>query len=157
MKALVEIASTNFGSIKSTCSNPFPIPPPVVGLQRPAASPNTATRSITGLWIMPEGTGPQYLPTSLQLENLPFHCEDFINTCNKSSQDSPPNLFGKDQFPILVVLPEGIAQAKNPGANSSPVKRSSLPSSPGYPVTSIWNPINNSFGRPILKVLRTQE
>ena len=48
LKLLFVTTSINFGSIKSTWSKPFPIPPPVVGLHSPAASPNTAIRLMTG-------------------------------------------------------------------------------------------------------------
>ena len=61
------------------------------------------------------------------------------------------------QAPILVVSPDGIAHAKNPGAIFEPVYMSSLPSSPIYPVTSTWKPIIISFGRPILKLRLTHE
>ena len=82
---LSEIALLNKGTKISTCLNPGPMPPPVVGLQIPAASPNNATLSIIVFFNIPLGTGPQNLPTSLHSENLFFHGELFIKLFKKFS------------------------------------------------------------------------
>ena len=50
---------TSLSAIEEICLKPGPSPPPVVGFAIPAASPMTITRSLNGLRIIPDGTGPQ--------------------------------------------------------------------------------------------------
>ena len=64
-------ASDNSVVIASTCANPGPIPPPVVGLAPPLASPINITRSAYGRRTIPEGMGPQNRAISLMALNRP--------------------------------------------------------------------------------------
>ena len=123
-------ASSSRGVTKSTWAKPGPIPPPVVGLHSPAASPNSATLAIIGRFTMPLGMGPQNLPTSLHSEKRSAQRGSSLSLSSNCSQDSPPISSGLLHVPILVVSPEGIAHAKKPGDMREPVYMSRRPSSP---------------------------
>ena len=63
------IFKDNSSIIMSICAKPGPIPPPVVGLHIPAASPKRATLLLVVFFKIPLGTDPTNLPTSLHSLN----------------------------------------------------------------------------------------
>jgi hypothetical protein len=99
-------------------------------------TPNSATLPIIGLFTSPLGIGPQNLPISRHSEKRSLQSGSDLNLSSNCSQDSSFIISGLLHVPILVVSPDGIAQAKKPGENPDPVYISNLPGSPLYPVTS---------------------
>ena len=140
-----------------TCLKPGPMPPPVVGFAKPAASPNSMARSRTGRRTMPPGMGPQYRATIWQFANRSACRDVCMRPCNSASGDACSRRSGDDQSPIRCVpKPVGMAHAKNPGAMDSPVNISSHRLSVWNPVTSTWFPIMISFGLPLRSQWRTR-